>query len=142
MNQKIISSGSAVAAQAMTILFFTPFTLLVAYIIISKRFDLQGILILTIEILIAFVVIRGSLTYADIYIDDNSIISKKIIGSKTRTFSEVRSLNKAIVPTVYRIDFNDNKRVYFMMNLSDVFKQLTNNESSTALNFLKSKINQ
>jgi hypothetical protein len=142
MSNEKISGNSAVMVQALLLFFFIPFILFVSYIIITKSLDATGICIIGVLLTVAFFAITGSLSYGDIYVDDNKIIVKKIIGSKVKNISEVRSFKKAIIPTIYYVEFTDDKKVYFTIKISDVFKQIFSIDSNHTLDFLNAKLHR
>jgi Ca2+/Na+ antiporter len=135
-----ISGGSVLAGQIMLILFFTPLSLWISYIIIAKNTSMKGIVFLIIFLLIAFLIIRLSYLYADIYISEHYLIIKKIFYTKKISLSEIKEIDKALAPLTYFIKFENNNKIYLSIKYSELPSIFFSNDPDKGLKLLKTKL--
>ena len=140
MSSKKISGGYARVAQVMLISFFMPFISFLAYTILTKNLTLEGVLFLFIFCALIALIIRHGFSYADIYVSDDSLIIKKIFITKSRYIKEIKEIDKALIPFTYYIRFDDNFKVSFFSETTDIFKQLVGSDTDRGLEITKTKL--
>jgi hypothetical protein len=119
-----VSGGAAVALQAFVMFFITPFFLLIAYFLLKVPFTVGVALFLLIIICVDILLIRYSMRYGDIYINNNAIVIKKIIGTKNKPITDYKSVEEALLPNDYIITFVDGTKVYFKLKAKDFLNRL------------------
>jgi hypothetical protein len=137
---KKISGGYAKAGQLALLLFFTPLVLLLSYVVITKNFTLNGLVFLLFVLFIIGLILYISFSYADIYVSDDFIIIKKLFSVKKKSITEIQEIDKGIIPLAYFIKFNNNLKVLFTLQSSEIFEQFLSSDSNKGLNILKSKL--
>ena len=115
------------------------FALFVSFIIFNHKRNLQGLVIFLVMISLIAAILKTSLYYGDIFINEGVIIVEKITGNKRFNFSEVKSLKKTIIPSLYCVEFSNKQKVYFMIKFSDILNQVANKDSNQTLEILKAK---
>jgi len=140
MIKENISIGSARLAQAMFLLFFLPFILFITYIVLSKNFTIEGVGILVIFIAPSYLILKHTFSYADIYKYNHQIIAKKVFRTTIRSTSEIKNIEEAILPFTFYIIFNDNSKVYFLVEPTNLVRHLTTSDTQIGLRTLKEKL--
>jgi hypothetical protein len=139
MKREKISGGSARAAQLMSILFSTPVIFLLFF---KMDFSVNGVIFLFFILAIIVLFLYESFSYADIYKSDDSLVIKKIFNTKIRKISEVKEIDRALVPFSFYIKFENKYKVYFSSELRDIPKQFLSSDPDKVLNALKSTLSK
>jgi hypothetical protein len=140
MKEEQISGGYIVLVQWLIFLFGMPFIAFICYLLVDSRIEKDGKYFLCAIILVVFLMLKYILIYGDIYLSGENVIIKKNIGVKTKHISQIKSLDEALVPFTYYIEFKDNKKVYFRLKPKDILKRITSADSDILEN-LRSKFN-
>jgi hypothetical protein len=140
MIKENISIGSARLAQAMFLLFFLPLILCVTYIVISKNFTIEATGFLFIFIALIYLILKQMFSYADIYKYNQQIIAKKVFSTIIKSTSEIKSIEEAILPFTFYIIFQDNSKVYFLVEPTNLLRHLTSSDTKKGLRTLKEKL--
>jgi hypothetical protein len=139
VNEKI-SGSSAVLMQGLIYLFCAPFIVILVYFIFNSIISPDGKLFLAIILIAIILIMRIALLYGDIYLSQEKLIIKKILGSKAVPLSQVAAVDEGLLPFVYYIKLKNNKKIYFQLKPKDIFKGIINSESNATLNSLRSKL--
>jgi hypothetical protein len=114
-----LSGGYARAGQLMLILFFTPVTLLLFYLIFTKNASVNGLLFLIFFLSITTLILYIGFSYADLFVSEDYLIIKKIFNKKRMHLSEIHEIDRGLIPFSYYIKFKDNSRVKFTSKYTD-----------------------
>jgi len=133
-----VNGNSAVFTQTLLLIFFLPVLLLVLYIVITKNPSVEGFGFLSVLIMVNIIVMKIALSFADIYISDDKIIIKKVTGEQTKSKLEVRSIDEAILPFTYYVEF-DKGKFYFQLKPKDILKRVAGQNSEETLAQIKEK---
>jgi len=117
-----LSGGYARAGQLMLILFFTPVTLLLFYLIFTKNVSVNGLLFLIFFLSITTLILYIGFSYADLFVSEDYLIIKKIFNKKRMHLSEIQDIDRGLIPFSYYIKFKDNSKVKFTSKYTDVPK--------------------
>jgi hypothetical protein len=109
----------------------------VGYIILSKNRSQEGFGFLIFVVIIAFLICRNALSYADIFISADTFEMKKVWGSRTRNMSEYKKIGKAVLPFTFYIEFKNGEKVYFFAPLSDIWEGLKSSDPDKDLKALR-----
>jgi hypothetical protein len=123
-----LSTGASVYLQGFMIGFCLLMAALTALFIPFRRLDFEGYLavFLIFSALVLFAMLP--LIYSDVYLSGDSIVIKKIIGTKRRPISDFKALDATILPFACYIEFQDGKRVYFSLTPSEIVKNITGSD--------------
>ncbi|MFC7526941.1 hypothetical protein ACFQRK_23495 [Parapedobacter sp. GCM10030251] len=138
MKTKKLSGGQPRAAQVMLLLFFIPFASFLSYIIFSKNFTVEGILVLSVFLLAISLVLKFGFSYADVYLSRNTIVIRKLFIKKEISLQNIEEINKSFLPFTYYIKVGKSK-ISFLPNASDLSKHLLSLDSNKALELIKEK---
>lgn len=133
-----LSGGSARAGQLMLILFFTPVTLLVLYLILAKNASVNGLLFIIFFLSITTLILYIGFSYADLFISEDYLIMKRIFNNKKKYLSEIQDIDRGLLPFSYYIKFKDNSSVKFTSKYTEVPKLFFSMDPDKGLNDIKS----
>lgn len=142
MIKEKISGGSARLAQIMLLLFFIPFIFFLSYLILTKNFTLEGVVVLFVFIAVISLILRNVFSYADIYIFQDHLIVKKLFSTKNRSILEIKYIDKALFPFTFFLKFEDNSKVFFFSETSDLLKQLMSSDPDKGLKIIRDKLSK
>ncbi|RNI21917.1 hypothetical protein [Rufibacter latericius] len=142
MKKEKISSGFAVLAHAMVLLFFIPLCLFLLYIIITKNLSLEGIGFLSAFFIPSILIVRYAFSYADLYLEGNTLIVKKLFGVKVKPIAEYKTVEEAIMPLKYCLKFQDGSKAYFALTSSSKFRHILSLDPDKALLELRLKFQE
>jgi hypothetical protein len=140
MKIEKLSGGFIVLVQGLIFAFSIPFALFICYLFTSKNIALDGKCFLAIILIVMLLMIKQVLSYADIYLMEDKLVTKKIIGVKNRPLSQIKSIDEALLPFSYYILFKDDKKVYFQLKPKDMLKRIVNTDSDQILHSLRSRL--
>jgi len=135
-----LSGGSARAGQLMLILFFTPITLFLSYVIFTKNVSVNGLLFLIFFLSIATLILYTGFSYADLFVSEDYLIIKKIFNNKRMHLSEIQNIDRGLIPFSYYIKFKDNSRVKFTSKYTDVPKLFFSMDPDKGLKKIKNML--
>ena len=132
-----LSGGYARAVQLMLILFFTPVTLLLFYLIFTKNVSVNGLLFLIFFLSITTLILYIGFSYADLFVSEDYLIIKKIFNKKRMHLSEIQDIDRGLIPFSYYIKFKDNSKVKFTSKYTDVPKLFLSMDPDKGLKKIK-----
>lgn len=142
MKTEKISGGSARLAQVMLLLFCMPYIFFLSYLTITQDITLSGIAFLLAFIFVITLVLIKVFSYADIYLSNDLLVIKKIFSAKSKYITEIKEVDKSLVPFTYYIKFEDKLKVFFFSNTSDLFKQLVSFDPDKGLKIIRTKLSK
>jgi len=132
-----LSGGSARAGQLMLVLIFTPITLLLFYLIFTKNASINGLLFLIFFLCIATLILYLSFSYADLFVSEDYLIIKKIFNNRRIHLSEIKDIDRGLIPFSYYIKFKDNSKVKFTSKYTNIPKLFFSMDPDKGLNKIK-----
>jgi len=123
-----LSTGAAVYIQGFVIGFCLLIVGLIALFMPFHRLNFGGYLNLLLILGAIMLFAMLPLVYSDVYLSSDSIVIKKIIGTKRRPISDFKALNATILPFACYIEFQDGKKVYFSLTPSEIVKNITGSD--------------
>ncbi|MCX2741578.1 hypothetical protein [Pontibacter anaerobius] len=135
-NSKNIGGGSAILGQAMLLLFFVPFCLFLLYII-TRNFSIEGVAFVSVILVLSILVVVHAYTYADIYLEGDNIIVKKLFYVKSKPIAAYRTVEQAIMPLKYCIIFQDGSKACFVLSISSIFRHVISSDPNRVLKELR-----
>ncbi|WP_242919696.1 hypothetical protein [Pontibacter liquoris] len=142
MKREKISGGFAAVGHALVLLFFVPLCLFLLYIIITKNFSFEGVIFLLAILIPSVLVVRHAYTYADLYLEGNTIIVKKLFSVKAKPIAEYKTVEQAIMPLKYCIKFQDGSKACFALNTSSIFRHITSTDPDRVVKELRLKFQE
>ncbi|WP_242928573.1 hypothetical protein [Pontibacter vulgaris] len=139
MEQEKISGGYAVVGQVMVLLVIIPLCVFLLYIIVTKNFSIEGIGFLLTFLVPSILVIRHAYTYADLYLEGDNIIIKKLFSAKAKPITRFKSVEQTIIPLKYCIKFQDGSKVCFALTSSSIFRHIISSDPDKVLKELRLK---
>lgn len=139
MKQEKISGGFAVICQVMVLLFFVPLCIFLLYIITTKNFSIEGFSFLLAFFVPSILVVRYAFTYVDLYLEGDHIIIKKLFSVKAKPIVEYKTLEQAIMPLKFCIEFQDGSKAYFALNNASIFRHIISSDPDKVLKELRMK---
>jgi hypothetical protein len=133
MTNEDISIGSARMLQVLILMFFVSFISFVTYIILTKNPSLEGLVFIIGCTGLALIFIYQAMSYGDLTISGDRLRVKKIIKSKDYPFTDIKTVDRALLPYTFYIEFKNYKKVYFN-NISYLDTQRTLKELRLKLN--------
>lgn len=124
MTNEEISTYSARALQLVISIFFTFFIGLLTYVIIVKNPSLEGIVFILFCSGCAWLFIFQAMSYADITVVNDIIRIKKITKSSDYKLTDIKTIDRALLPYTFYIEFESTYKVYFV-NTSHIDTQKT-----------------
>jgi len=128
-KEELISGGYILFVQFLILLVSIPFLILIGYLMISNGIENDGRLFLSGIILVIALVWWYYLSYAQISIDGENVVIRKLWIRKVKLISQIDSLDEAILPFTYVLRFDKGSRVYFRLKPSDMFKELSDSDN-------------
>ncbi|MDB4903202.1 MAG: hypothetical protein JWQ63_2483 [Mucilaginibacter sp.] len=119
---KEVSGGASVYVQGFMMFFCIIFITIIILIIPFRLLDFDGVCFVVLLIAAAVLFAVLPLIYSDIYLSGNTLIMKKIIGTKRKPISDFNAIDLTILPFVCYIEFKDGKKVYFSLTPNEIIK--------------------
>ncbi|WP_299821621.1 hypothetical protein [uncultured Pontibacter sp.] len=141
MKREKISGGFAVVGHALVLLFFVPLCLFLLYII-TKNFSFEGVIFLLAFLVPSILVVRHAYTYADLYLEGNTIIVKKLFSVKAKPIAEYKTVEQAIMPLKYCIKFQDGSKACFALTSSKIFRHIISTDPDRVVKELRLKFQE
>lgn len=135
--EEIISGGYILFVQFLILLISIPFLILIGYLMLSCDIRSDGRLFLSAIILVIASVWWYFLSYAQISINGDNVVIRKLWIRKIKLLSQVKSLDEAILPFIYVLRFDKGRPVYFRLKPSDMIKEIS--DSDDLLESLRNK---
>jgi len=134
-----LSTGASVYLQGFMLCLCLLMAALIALFIPFRRLDFDGYLawLSILAALILFAMLP--LIYSDVYLSNDNIVMKKIIGTKRRPVSDFKAIKATILPFACYIEFQDGKKVYFSLTPSEIIGNIT---GSDIIKNLRTRIEQ
>ena len=142
MQRQKISGGFAVVGHALVLLFFVPLCLFLLYIIITKNFSFEGVIFLLAFLVPSIIVVRQAYTYADLYLEGNNIIVKKLFSVKAKPIGEYKTVEQAVMPLKYCIKFQDGSKACFALPSSKIFRHIKSTDPDRVVRELRHKFQE
>ena len=140
MKQKRISGGSARLGQLMLLLFFSPFTILLIYLMLAKNLSSEGIIFTGLLLAPIILIVYNSFRFGDIYLLDETLIIRKLFTTEKKPIAKIVNIETTLFPFAFHLKFDDMYKVMFFSKTADIFKQIISNKPSTLKEELKSKL--
>ena len=144
MEIEKLSGGYARIAQLMQVLFFVPIILILLFLghraVENGNFGLDTFIFISSVIIVSILIVKNTFTYADIYLENSSIILKKLFQVKKVPVSECSRIGKALMPLTYYIEFEEKQRVYFFLTAPKILRRLSSSDSDIIVKEITSKI--
>lgn len=136
MEEKI-SGGSARALQLLLVVFFSPIIYVLLFLVLPRNLTVTGVFSIFFFFALIAIFLYISFSYGDIYKAGKYLIIKKIFVIKKKEISEIKEIDRAIVPFSYFIEFKDKYKVYFSSDLKSVPNQFFSNDPDKWLKAFK-----
>ena len=140
MKQKRISGGSARLGQLMLLLFFSPFIVLLIYLMLAKNLSSEGIIFTGLLLAPIILIVYNSFRFGDIYLLDETLIIRKLFTTEKKPIAKIVNIETTLFPFAFHLKFDDMYKVMFFSKTADIFKQIISNKPSTLKEELKSKL--
>jgi hypothetical protein len=141
-KEEIIGSGYILLVQFLLLLFSIPFLTLIGYLMLSSDIENDGRLFLSVLILVIALTWWYFLSYAQISIDDENVIIRKLWIKKIELISQVNSVDEAITPFTYILRFDKGSSAYFRLKPSDMIKKISDSDDLLESSRKKFKLNK
>jgi hypothetical protein len=136
-----LNGGSARAGQLMLLLIFTPILLFLCRIIF-KNFSLGGIVFLGLISISIYLFLRNAFSYADLFLEDNTIVIKKLFTVRRLRISYYKKLKKALLPFTYYIEFEGAKKIFFFLPSKQLLQELSSLDSEKMIKEFRLKFEE
>lgn len=93
-------------------------------------------------LVLCILVVVHAYTYADLYLEGDIIIIKKLFHVKFKPLADYKTVEQAILPLKYFILFQDGTKVYFVLAISSMLKHVTGTDPDRVLKELRLKLNR
>ncbi|MGV8830164.1 MAG: hypothetical protein ACWA6U_17790 [Breznakibacter sp.] len=128
-EKKKISGGSAIAGQAMILLFSIPFLGLLLNLMLENEISQEGLIFILIFFLLISGIILLGFRFSDVYIRNEELIALKLFYRKKYWISEVDKVEKGLFPFSCFIYLKSGKKIFFFSQTETIVKSLFSNES-------------
>lgn len=136
MYSNKLNGWSAVVAQILLIVLFGPMFILVVLSVFGGPLTFEAVVFLLVFLSFSLLVFRFSFRFADIYIENDRIVIRKLFSKVELQNDQISSFGKALLPLTYYIKYNSSK-ILFMMDLSDLPKQIFSQDPDKILSQLQ-----
>jgi hypothetical protein len=137
MLEERISSGYTVIMQGVLCFFGVLFWLGLILLLGDGLLEIQVLLFVSAMAALFFLGFRQLLSFADIYVTNDHVVFKKVIGTQQRLFSEIKRIDEGFLPINYYIEFKGGNKVYFQLKSDDLLTRFGSSNSKEAVNKLK-----
>jgi hypothetical protein len=140
MSSKLLSSGYIVGLQWLLTIVMMFFTIIMLFLINIPVVDLNSVIFSIIFLIIEMFFLWRLLVFADIYVDGDCLIYKKILLTKVKRVDEIVDIDEGFFSFVYFVKFSNNKKIYFQLKPNELFNKVLKNDSDKILDNIKKDI--
>jgi hypothetical protein len=136
-----LSSSHAIFGQLMILLFFTPFNILLWYLVVRSNFSTSTMVFSFSVTALSALVVRFVFKTADVATENGVLVISKLFGNTRIPSQQLRKIGSLLVFGYY-LQFENGKRVYVLFGPDEIISQATSSRPNDIFDKIKSLINQ